>query len=134
MSKLSTLTAPTLDDFERMAREEFDRLPSEFRSTLGDVVFTVQDFAEDDVLDEMDAESPFELTGLFVGQELGAQDANTLPREPSMVFLYRVPILAEWAETGVELGALISHVIVHEIGHHFGLSDEDMERIESEAN
>lgn len=134
MSKLSTLTAPTLDDFERMAREEFDRLPSEFRSTLGDVVFTVQDFAEDDVLDEMDAESPFELTGLFVGQELGAQDASTLPREPSMVFLYRVPILAEWAETGVELGALISHVIVHEIGHHFGLSDEDMERIESEAN
>jgi len=134
MSKLSTLTAPTLDDFERMAREEFDRLPREFRSTLGDVVFTVQDFAEDDVLDEMDADSPFELTGLFVGQELGAQDANTLPREPSMVFLYRVPILAEWAETGVELGALVSHVIVHEIGHHFGLSDEDMERIESEAN
>ena len=134
MSKLSTLTAPTLDDFERMAREEFDRLPREFRSTLGDVVFTVQDFAEDDVLDEMDADSPFELTGLFVGQELGAQDANTMPREPSMVFLYRVPILAEWAETGVELGALVSHVIVHEIGHHFGLSDEDMERIESEAN
>ena len=134
MSKLSTLTAPTLDDFERMAREEFDRLPREFRSTLGDVVFTVQDFAEDDVLDEMDADSPFELTGLFVGQELGTQDANTLPREPSMVFLYRVPILAEWAETGVELGALVSHVIVHEIGHHFGLSDEDMERIESEAN
>jgi len=133
MSKLSTLTAPTLDDFERMAREEFERLPREFRDTLGEVVFTVQDYAEDDILDEMDAESPFELTGLFVGQELGAQEANTMPREPSMIFLYRIPILAEWAETGVELGPLISHVIVHEIGHHFGLSDEDMDRIENEA-
>ena len=133
MSKLSTLTAPTLDDFERMAREEFERLPREFRDTLGEVVFTVQDYAEDDILDEMDAESPFELTGLFVGQELGAQEANTMPREPSMIFLYRIPILAEWAETGVELGPLISHVIVHEIGHHFGLSDDDMDRIENEA-
>lgn len=133
MSKLSALTAPTLDDFESMAREEFDRLPREFRETLGDVVFTVQDYAEDDILDEMDAESPFELTGLFVGQELGAQEGNPMPREPSMIFLYRIPILAEWAETGVELGPLISHVIVHEIGHHFGLSDEDMERIEGEA-
>lgn len=133
MSKLSPLTAPTLDDFESMAREEFDRLPREFRETLGDVVFTVQDYAEDDILDEMDAESPFELTGLFVGQELGAQEGNTMPREPSMIFLYRIPILAEWAETGVELGPLISHVIVHEIGHHFGLSDEDMDRIENEA-
>jgi predicted Zn-dependent protease with MMP-like domain len=133
MSKLSTLTAPTLDDFERMAREEFERLPREFRDTLGEVVFTVQDYAEDDILDEMDAESPFELTGLFVGQELGGQDSTSTPREPSMIFLYRIPILAEWAETGVELGPLISHVIVHEIGHHFGLSDEDMERIEDGA-
>ncbi|MBI1211456.1 MAG: hypothetical protein GC190_08335 [Alphaproteobacteria bacterium] len=133
MSKLSALTAPTLDDFERMAREEFERLPHRFRETLGDVVFRIQDYAEEDVLDEMNAESPLELTGLFVGRELGAQQASTLPHEPSMIFLYRVPILAEWAETGVELGALISHVIVHEIGHHFGLTDEDMERIEREV-
>jgi predicted Zn-dependent protease with MMP-like domain len=133
MSNLNTMTAPTLDDFERLARAAYDRLPREFRDTLGDIVFTVQDYAEDDVLDELDADSPFELTGLFVGQELGAQDASSVPREPSMIFLYRVPILAEWAETGVELGGLIGHVIVHEIGHHFGLSDEDMERIESQA-
>jgi predicted Zn-dependent protease with MMP-like domain len=133
MANLSKLTAPSLDDMERMAREEYERLPREFRDTCGDILFRVQDYADDDVLDEMDAESPFEITGLFVGQELGAQESTSVPREPSMIFLYRVPILAEWAETGVELGALVSHVIVHEIGHHFGLSDEDMDRIESET-
>ena len=73
------------------------------------------------------------LTGLFVGQELATQDAGSMPREPSMIFLYRVPILAEWAETGVELGEIVAQVIVHEIGHHFGLSDDDMERIEDDA-
>ena len=132
MADMSKLTAPTLDDIERLAREEFGRLPREFRDTCGDIVFKVEDFAAEDVLDEMDAGSEFELTGLFVGQELGSQDASSMPREPSMIFLYRVPILAEWAESGVELGQLVSHVIVHEIGHHFGLSDDDMERIEDE--
>ena len=134
MSKLHGLTAPTLDDMERLAREEFDRLPREFRDTCGDIVFRLQDYPDDDVLDAMETESPFEITGLFVGQELGAQDANPMPREPSMIFLYRVPILAEWAETGVELGHLVSHVIVHEIGHHFGLSDEDMDRIDGDGH
>src|SRR5262249_51447867 len=108
MSKLGALTAPTLDDLERLAREEYDRLPREFRETCGDIVFRVEDFADDEILDEMDAESPLELTGLFVGQELGAHEGSTMPREPSMIFLYRVPILAEWAETGVELGTLVS--------------------------
>jgi predicted Zn-dependent protease with MMP-like domain len=134
MADIGKLTAPTLEDIERLAREEYDRLPREFRDTCGDIVFRVEDFADEDVLDEMDAGSEFELTGLFVGQELGAQDSNSMPREPSMIFLYRVPILAEWAETGAALGDLVSHVIVHEIGHHFGLSDEDMERIEETAN
>ena len=134
MPDLRDLKAPSLDDLERLARDEFDRLPSQFRETCGDIVFRVEDFADEDVLDEMDASSEFELTGLFVGHELGAQEAGTLPREPSMIFLYRVPILAEWAETGVELGRLVSHVIVHEVGHHFGLSDDDMDRIEDAAD
>ena len=133
MASLRNLTAPSLDDLERLAREEFDRLPRQFRETCGDIVFRVEDFADEDVLDEMDAGSEFELTGLFVGQELATQDAGSMPREPSMIFLYRVPILAEWAETGVELGEIVAHVIVHEIGHHFGLSDDDMERIEDDA-
>ena len=133
MASLRNLTAPSLDDLERLAREEFDRLPRQFRETCGDIVFRVEDFADEDVLDEMDAGSEFELTGLFVGQELATQGAGSMPREPSMIFLYRVPILAEWAETGVELGEIVAHVIVHEIGHHFGLSDDDMERIEDDA-
>ena len=134
MADMHKMTAPTLEDIERLARAEFDRLPREFRDTCGDIVFKVEDFADEEVLDEMDAGSEFELTGLFVGQELGAQEGSSMPREPSMIFLYRVPILAEWAETGVALGDLVSHVIVHEIGHHFGLSDDDMERIEEDAN
>lgn len=129
MPSLRNMTAPSIEDIERLAREEYDRLPREFRETCGDIVFRVEDFADEEILEEMDA-ADYELTGLFVGQELGAQDGSSMPREPSMIFLYRVPILAEWAETGVELGALVSHVIVHEIGHHFGLSDEDMDRIE----
>ena len=133
MSTLRQLIAPTLDQFEQLAREAFDRLPRQFRETCGDIVFRVEDFADEDVLDELDAGSEYELTGLFVGQELAAQESSSLPREPSLIFLYRVPILAEWAETGVELGELVSHVIVHEIGHHFGLSDDDMDRIEDEA-
>jgi len=133
MSKLTHLTAPTLDDFEVLAREEYRRLPQEFRDKCGEIIFRVQDYADDDVLDAMDA-SAFEITGLFVGQELGAQDANPMPREPSMIFLYRVPIIAEWAETGIELGHLIYHVIVHEIGHHFGLSDAQIAAIEAAAD
>lgn len=132
MADLRSLKAPSLDDIARLAQEEYDRLPREFRDTCGEIVFRVEDFADEDVLDEMDASSEFELTGLFVGQELGAKEGSAMPREPSMIFLYRVPILAEWAESGVELGALVSHVIVHEIGHHFGLTDDDMERIEDE--
>ncbi len=134
MKNVGALTAPTLDDFERIAREEYERFPREFRDTCGDVVFRVQDYADDEILDEMNAESPLELTGLFVGQELGAHEGTPMPREPSIIFLYRIPILVEWAESDIALGALISHVMVHEIGHHFGLSDEDMDRIENEAD
>ncbi len=79
MANLNNLKAPTLDDIERLAREEFDRLPPEFRQTCGEIVFRVEDFADEAVLDEMDASSEFELTGLFVGRELGAQDAGATP-------------------------------------------------------
>lgn len=132
MSKLTHLTAPTLDEFEKLAREEYEKLPADVREKCGEIVFRIQDYADDDVLDAMEAESPLEITGLFVGQELAAHETSSMPREPSMIFLYRVPILAEWAEGGVELGHLIGHVIIHEIGHHFGLSDEDMHRIEGD--
>ena len=126
--------APSLDDFAALAKQAFDALPDDFRKLSGDVVIRVDDYPSDEVLDSLGIEDPFELTGLYQGVDLGHRsvlDANPLP---SMVFLYRRPILDEWTERGdVTLGELISHVLVHEIGHHFGLSDDDIHRIEDDA-
>jgi len=95
----------------------------------------VQDFPEDDVLSEMKAESEFDLLGLFQGVGLAqAEELAHTGALPNMIFLYRRPILDYWAEHKETLGAVISHVLIHEIGHHFGLSDDDMERIEKEAS
>jgi len=126
--------APSLDDFAALAKAAFDALPEDFRRLTGDVVFRIDDFATDDVLASLGIEDPFELTGLYQGVDLSRRSVlDTLPN-PSMVFLYRRPILDEWSERGdVTLGELIEHVLVHEIGHHFGLSDDDIHRIEDEA-
>jgi predicted Zn-dependent protease with MMP-like domain len=124
-------TAPTLADFESLAQAAWNKLPSEFRSLAGDVVIRVEDFATDDVLDELDIEDPFELTGLYQGVSLDKQSVSDVTREPEMVFLYRRAILDEWASGDEELGHLVAHVLVHEIGHHFGFSDDDMDAIES---
>jgi predicted Zn-dependent protease with MMP-like domain len=96
----------------------------------GDVVIRIEDFATDEVLDELGIEDPFALTGLYHGASLDKRSVSDLPREPDMVFLYRRAILDEWSEGGEQLGHLVGHVLVHEIGHHFGFSDEDMEEIE----
>jgi hypothetical protein len=126
--------APSLDDFAALAKAAFDGLPEEFRRLTGDVVFRVDDFATDEVLDSLGIEDPFELTGLYQGVDLSRRSVLDVGAQPSMVFLYRRPILDEWCERGdVALGALIEHVLVHEIGHHFGLSDDDIHRIEDEA-
>lgn len=122
-------TAPSLGDFEVMAQSAWDRLPAEFRAVAGDLVIRVEDFATEDVLDELDIEDPFELTGLYQGLSLDKQSASDVGREPDMVFLYRRAILDEWASGEEELGHLVAHVLVHEIGHHFGFSDEDMDAI-----
>jgi predicted Zn-dependent protease with MMP-like domain len=126
--------APSLDDFAALAQRALEALPDDFRHRVGDVVLRVDDFATDAVLDDLGIEDPFELTGLYQGVDLGHRsvlDANPMA---SMVFLYRRPILDEWTERGdVTLGELISHVLVHEIGHHFGLSDDDIHRIEDDA-
>ncbi len=127
-------TAPTLADFEAMAQAAWNKLPSEFRSLAGDVVIRVEDFATDDVLDELDIEDAFELTGLYQGVSLDKQSVVDVTREPEMVFLYRRAILDEWASGDEELGHLIAHVLVHEIGHHFGFSDDDMDTIESRVS
>jgi predicted Zn-dependent protease with MMP-like domain len=126
--------APSLDDFAALAEAAFKALPGNFRALAGDVVLRVDDFASDEVLDDLGIEDPFELTGLYQGVDLGRRSVLDTGVQPSMVFLYRRPILDEWTERGdVSLGELIAHVLVHEIGHHFGLSDDDIHRIEDDA-
>ena len=128
-------TAPSLDQIAALAEAAFADLPQRFRRQAGDIVFRVDDLPSDDVLDELGIEDPFELTGLYQGVDLGRQSVLDPSPEPARVFLYRRPILDEWAERGdVSLGDLVAHVLVHEIGHHFGLSDADIEAIEAEAD
>jgi len=124
--------APSLAEIERLAAQAWDRLPSEFRDLCRDVVIRVEDFATEEVLDEMGIEDPFELMGLYQGVSLDRKSVMDPPREPDMVFLYRRAMLDYWADGEETLGHLVTHVLVHEIGHHFGMSDEDMEAIEAE--
>jgi predicted Zn-dependent protease with MMP-like domain len=125
------LTAPDLGEMEQMAREEFARLPETFRALCRDLVIRVEDFATEEVLKKMGLESEFDLLGLFEGIGLPFQSEGDVARMPNMVWLYRRPILDYWAEHEETIGTVVSHVLIHEIGHHFGLSDEDMEAIEA---
>ena len=127
--------APGLEDFEAMGRRAFDSLPQEFRSLVGEVTFVVAEFPEDDVVEELEAESPFDILGLFQGVGMAQGSATPLTGEmPNRIWLYRRPILDYWAEHEEKLGDIVAHVLVHEIGHHFGLSDDDMEAIEAAAD
>ncbi len=125
--------APSLADIERLAAIGWQRLPQEFRDMCGDVVIRVEDFATDDVLKSMNIESAFDLMGLFHGVSLNNKSVMDPAALPNMVFLYRRPMLDYWAEHHETLGDLVTHVLVHEIGHHFGLSDADMEHLEASA-
>jgi len=123
--------APSLEEFDALARDALSRLPAPFRALCGDVVLHVADFADNDTLADLSIDDPFELTGLFEGIDVTSRSIDDIPGGPNHVHLYRQPILAEWIDHGdVTLGALVQHVLVHEIGHHFGLSDDDMDRIE----
>lgn len=131
---LPGLTAPTLADFESLAAAAYEELPAAFRALCGNIVIQVADFPDDETLDDLACETPFDLLGLFRGVGLAQDEAVPgTGRLPNMIWLYRRPILDYWAEHDEALGAVITHVLVHEIGHHFGLSDEDMERIEAAA-
>ena len=123
--------APSLADMEAMAHEVFERLPAEFRALCEGLIVRVDDFPTEDVLDEMRAESEFDLLGLFQGTGLPFRSNDDIARLPNMVWLYRRPILDYWAEHDETLGNIIRHVLIHEIGHHFGLSDADMAAIEA---
>jgi len=126
-------TAPTLADIEVLAAAAWERLPQEFRAKAADVLIRVEDYATDEVLDSLGIQSPFDLLGLYHGVSLDHRSVMDLPRQPDMVFLYRRAILEEWAEGEETLGRLVAHILVHEIGHHLGFSDDDMKRIEAEA-
>ena len=132
----SGLYAPTLDDFEALASHALANLPEPFKSLAADVTCSVAEFAEDDILEHFKMESPFELMGLFTG--IGLTEDGAVPQTgqmPNTVFLYRRAILDYWAENDDNtLGEVVTHVLIHELGHHFGFSDDDMEEIEARAD
>jgi predicted Zn-dependent protease with MMP-like domain len=128
------LAAPSLADIEAMAAEAYSRLPERFQGLCEGLIIRVEDFATEDVLDTMQIENEFDLLGLFQGVGLPFQQPSAPPQMPNMIWLYRRPILDYWAEHEETLGDIITHVLVHEIGHHFGLSDDDIEAIEAAAD
>lgn len=125
--------APSLGDFEQLAAEAWERLPAHFRGMCTGVVVRVEDWATDEILAELDLKSPYELMGLYQGVSLDRKSVLDAPHQPDMVFLYRRAILDYWADGEETLNHLVTHVLVHEIGHHFGLTDAAMEAIEAES-
>jgi predicted Zn-dependent protease with MMP-like domain len=125
--------APSLAELELLAGEVFRYLPKKFRDLCADVIIHVDDFPSDEVFEEMRAESEFDLLGLFQGVGLPFRSESASGQMPNMIWLYRRPILDYWAEHEDTLGDIVRHVLIHEIGHHFGLSDADMAAIEQSA-
>ena len=125
--------APSAEEMEAIAREAMEGLPEPFAQHLGAVVLLVEEFADDDTLKEMGIEDPFELTGIYEGLPISERSVEHSGTMPDRVRLFRRPILDEWAERGNErLDHLVRHVLIHEIGHHFGFSDDDMHALEDE--
>lgn len=126
---------PSLDDLDRMAREAWADLPAEFRALAGDVVFRIEDVADEETLAELGIDDPFELTGLYTGVDLTQRSIMDPSPQAPVVMLYRRAILDEWIERGdVAINELVAHVLVHEVGHHFGLSDDHMDALLEEAD
>ncbi len=123
--------APSLAEMEVLAEEAFRRLPEDFRKLCEGLIIRVDDFPTDEVMGDMQVQTEFDLLGLFHGVGLPFRSESEPMQMPNMIWLYRRPILDYWAEHEETLGSIITHVLVHEIGHHFGLSDEDMEAIEA---
>jgi predicted Zn-dependent protease with MMP-like domain len=124
---------PSLGDLEALAERALATIPPELKRHLGRVVIHVVEFPDEETEAEMGLDSPFDILGLYRGVALPRQSVLSPTAEPELIFLYRRPILDYWCETGETLYAVVRHVLIHEIGHHFGFSDEDMERIEAEG-
>jgi predicted Zn-dependent protease with MMP-like domain len=125
--------APSIADFEALAQAAVERLPDLFRNHLLSVLLRIEDFPDADVIAEMELESEWDLLGLYQGRHVGMKGDEPSGALPDMIFLYRRPLLEEWCAGEDSLEALVTHVLVHEVGHHFGLSDEAMDRIEAAA-
>ena len=124
---------PSLDDLESLAREAFEGIPPTLARFVKDVEIRVDDFPDEETEKEMELESPFDLLGLYRGIALPNKSVGATASDLDRIFLYRRPILDYWCETGEDLYDIVRHVLIHEIGHHFGFSDADMERLENEA-
>ncbi|MFD1911387.1 metallopeptidase family protein [Halodurantibacterium flavum] len=124
------ITPPTLDDIAELAQAAISRLPEPYRGTAETIALQVGDFPADEMLDELDLQDPFELTGLYEGVPLTEKSVMDQPHRPDTIWLFRRPILDEWADRGDEqLGHLVAHVYLHELAHHFGWSDEEIARV-----
>jgi predicted Zn-dependent protease with MMP-like domain len=133
MNKSKEISPPTLADIDSLARAALDVLPPELKKFTEGVIVQVEDFPDGEVCEEMELESPFDILGLYQGVSLVEKRMEASGATPNMVFLYRRPILDYWCETGEDLGHVVRHVLIHEIGHHFGFSDDEMETLETIA-
>jgi predicted Zn-dependent protease with MMP-like domain len=125
--------APTIEDFEAIAAEALATIPEEFRKHVGNVRIQIDDFPDEEIEKEMELDTPFDLLGLYQGVSMVERGAGHIANDIDRIFLYRRPILDYWCESGEDLPHIVRHVLIHEIGHHFGLSDDDMEAIEAKA-
>ena len=125
---------PSLADLETLANEALRTIPAVLRQHVRDVIIQVQEFPDEETEQEMELETPFDLLGLYRGVDLTRQSVSDVRTSPDMIFLYRRPLLDYWCDSGEDLAHIVRHVMIHEIGHHFGFSDDDMEAIEASAN
>ena len=125
--------APSAADIEEIARATLASLPPVFARHLGNVVLIVEEFADEETLDALGIDDPFDLTGVYHGRPIGEKSSMDSGTPPDRIHLYRRAILDEWAADGEDLTTLVRHIVIHEVGHHFGLSDDDMHRLEDEA-
>lgn len=126
--------APSADDLARIGEAVLRELPEPFRDLVGSVPIRVQDFPDEATLRGFGMDDPFDLLGLYHGVPIGQRQGWALADDVDMIFLYRRPLLDFWCSEDMTLEAIVRHVLIHEIGHHFGLSDDDMERIEQAAD
>ena len=134
MTRPRFVRPPSAEEIEAIAAEALASLPQQFRAQIRNTAIRVEEFADEETLREMEIENPFDLTGLYHGVPLIHQSVSDVRAMPEMIYLYRQPILAEWCDTDEDLTRLVRHVLIHEIGHHFGYSDEELEAIDAAAD